>query len=232
MNRTDRLYAIAEELRAAGPGGRTSAWLARRFEVTGRTIKRDVTALQEAGVPIYGIGGHGGGYRLDEAATLPPVAFTAGEAIAIAAALALDANAPFAADGRSALTKVMDAMGPAGRADARSLAAKVWTRNPPTGAAARARRVVEEALRRQVVVVLDYRDRSGAHTRRRPVEPQVFANTGGHWYLLAWCRWRRAGRWFRLDRIEGATLTTEPAPVRDLTEVFGAIPTDAAHVGI
>lgn len=230
MNRTDRLYAIAEELRAAGPDGRTSAWLAARFEVTGRTIKRDVTALQEAGVPVYGIGGHGGGYRLDAAATLPPVAFTAGEAIAIAAALALDANAPFVADGRSALTKVLGAMGPAGRDDARNLAAKVWTRNPP-GPGGRARAVVEEALRRQVVVVLTYRDGSGATTRRRPVEPQIFANTNGRWYLLAWCRWRRAGRWFRLDRIEGATLTTEPAPERDLTEVFGTIPSDAAHVG-
>jgi predicted DNA-binding transcriptional regulator YafY len=230
VNRTDRLYAIAEELRGAGRDGRTSAWLAARFEVTTRTIKRDVTALQDAGMPIYGIGGHGGGYRLEATATLPPVAFTAGEAIAIAAALALDANAPFVADGRSALTKVLGAMGPAGRDDARALAAKVWTRNPP-GGGGRARSVVEEALRRQVVVVLTYRDRSGATTRQRPVEPQIFANTGGRWYLLAWCRWRRAGRWFRLDHIEGATLTTEPAPERDITEVFGTIPADAAHVG-
>ena len=65
MNRTERLYAIAEALRAAGDDGRTSAWLAERFEVSTRTIKRDVTALQEAGRPIAGFGGRGGGYRID-----------------------------------------------------------------------------------------------------------------------------------------------------------------------
>jgi len=51
MNRTDRLYAIVEELRTAGPGGRTAAWLARRFEVSTRTVKRDLSSLQQAGVP-------------------------------------------------------------------------------------------------------------------------------------------------------------------------------------
>ena len=77
MNRTDRLYAIAEELRSAGAGGRTSAWLARRFEVSGRTVKRDVASLQQAGVPIWAEAGPGGGYVLDARATLPPLGMTA-----------------------------------------------------------------------------------------------------------------------------------------------------------
>lgn len=52
MNRTDRLYAIVEELRSAGAPGRTAERLARRFEVSTRTIKRDVSSLQQAGVPV------------------------------------------------------------------------------------------------------------------------------------------------------------------------------------
>lgn len=111
MNRTDRLYAIAEALRAAGDEGRTAAWLAERFEVATRTIKRDVTALQDAGQPIYGLGGRGGGYRIDPAATLAPVAFTPGEVIALATLLAIDADAPYAVEGRRALAKVLDAIG-------------------------------------------------------------------------------------------------------------------------
>ena len=57
MNRTDRLYALVEELRAATPGVRTARDLSEIFEVSTRTIERDILALQEAGVPIHGAAG-------------------------------------------------------------------------------------------------------------------------------------------------------------------------------
>jgi predicted DNA-binding transcriptional regulator YafY len=61
MNRVDRLYAVVEELRAAGPAGRSARRLAERFEVSVRTIERDILALQEAGVPISSQVGRRGG---------------------------------------------------------------------------------------------------------------------------------------------------------------------------
>jgi predicted DNA-binding transcriptional regulator YafY len=231
VNRTDRLYAIAEALRLAGDDGRTSAWLAARFEVSARTIKRDITALQEAGRPIAGTGGPGGGYRIDPAVTLAPIAFTPAEAIAIATLMSVQGDVPYAVEGRRALAKVLDAMVPGGRRGAATLAGRVWTRGSPVRSSS-AIRAVEEAVARQVVVVIDYVDGDGDESRRRPVEPIAFANTRGNWYLMAWCRWRRAGRWFRIDRIRRADLTTQPAPPRDLTDVFGPIPADAHPVGL
>ena len=65
MNRLDRLYALVEELRAAGSRGRSARRLAERFEVSVRTIERDILALQEAGVPISAQLGRRGGYVLD-----------------------------------------------------------------------------------------------------------------------------------------------------------------------
>jgi predicted DNA-binding transcriptional regulator YafY len=52
MNRIDRLYAVVEELRAAGLRGRTARQLAGHFEVSLRTIERDLSALGQAGVPL------------------------------------------------------------------------------------------------------------------------------------------------------------------------------------
>ncbi len=62
MDRTDRLYAIVEELRAVAPQPRSARWLAERFEVSTRTIERDASALQQSGVAIYAEPGRRGGY--------------------------------------------------------------------------------------------------------------------------------------------------------------------------
>ena len=61
MNRTDRLYAIVEELRAVSPRPRSASWLADRFEVSRRTIERDISALQQTGVPVWAEPGRTGG---------------------------------------------------------------------------------------------------------------------------------------------------------------------------
>jgi predicted DNA-binding transcriptional regulator YafY len=227
VNRTDRLYAIAEELRAAGRRGRTGDWLAGRFEVSPRTVKRDVSALQQAGVPIWAQSGPGGGYVLDAAATLPPINVTAAEATAVALALAAAPMLPFGPDGRSALTKVLAAMSAEERESARVLGRRLWIRGAAPPARPAVARILDEALRTGVVVLLDYTDAEGAHTRRRAVEPMALASTRGHWYLLAWCRSRRAGRWFRLDRVAAATATREHTPTRSLDETFGQPPDDA-----
>ena len=114
MNRTDRLYAVVEELRAAAPRPRSARQLARKYEVSTRTIERDILALQDAGVPVYAETGRLGGYVIDPAFTLPPVNFTAPEMVAIAVSLAGADGTPFAYAARSALRKVL-AAAPAGQ---------------------------------------------------------------------------------------------------------------------
>src|SRR5690606_24238149 len=87
VNRTDRLYALVEDLRAISPRCRSARELAERFEVSVRTIERDIAALQESGVPIYAEPGRRGGYELDKHIFLPPLNFTPAEAAATAVAL-------------------------------------------------------------------------------------------------------------------------------------------------
>jgi predicted DNA-binding transcriptional regulator YafY len=107
VNRTDRLYALVEELRAIAPRPRSSRQLAAKYEVSTRTIERDILALQESGVPVYAETGRHGGYVIDKVLTLPPVNFTAAEMVAMAVSLAWAEGTPFALAARSALRKVL-----------------------------------------------------------------------------------------------------------------------------
>lgn len=84
MRRTERLFALAEYLRGRRTGV-TAETLAARFEVTIRTMYRDLDALRAASLPIGAERGRGGGYALDRHYTLPPVNFTAREAALLVA---------------------------------------------------------------------------------------------------------------------------------------------------
>ncbi|MEZ4316228.1 MAG: WYL domain-containing protein [Myxococcota bacterium] len=228
MNRTERLYAIVQELRLAAPRGRTSAWLAERFEVSERTIKRDMRALHDAEVGLRADEGRGGGYSLDRERMLPPTAFTAAEATAVAVAIGAADDLPFRAQARAALAKILDAMSPSQRAEANDIARRLWVRSDLSRG--RWAGVLDDGLRDRRVVHIDYEDGSGTVTRGRPIEPMAFARSRHHWHVLAWCRMREAGRWFRIDRIRSARLTRETAPHRDLAATFGEPPPDAQPI--
>src|SRR6187399_3650706 len=84
MRRTERLFALAEYLRGRRTGV-TAETLAERFEVTVRTIYRDLDTLRAASLPLGAERGPGGGYALDRSYSLPPVNFTAREAALLVA---------------------------------------------------------------------------------------------------------------------------------------------------
>lgn len=84
MQRTERLFALAEYLRGRRTGV-TAETLAERFGVTVRTIYRDLDSLRDAAMPLSAERGRGGGYALDKSYSLPPVNFTAREAALLVA---------------------------------------------------------------------------------------------------------------------------------------------------
>jgi len=87
MGRFDRLFGILLVLQQARSVSATQ--LARQFEVSTRTIYRDLQALSALGVPLYATRGHGGGIRLLEGYFLPPLTFSRGEAIVLLLGLTL-----------------------------------------------------------------------------------------------------------------------------------------------
>ncbi|NUQ96722.1 MAG: WYL domain-containing protein [Streptomyces sp.] len=224
MNRTARLYALVEELRAAAPRPLTVAVLATRFGVSTRTVQRDLQALMESGAPVRNTPGRGGGWTIDPATTLPPMHFTADEAAALAAALAA-ADAPYAGAARTAYQKIVASMTGPGSAVALELAARIVALPARTDLAVRA--AVEQALTDARVLRLSYVDAAGRESERE-VEPAGLLTAQGRWYLIAWCRTRRAGRGFRLDRIAAAATTGEQARPHDLADLLhGSAAADA-----
>jgi predicted DNA-binding transcriptional regulator YafY len=214
VNRTDRLYALIEEMRAVAPRPRSARWLAGRFEVSVRTVERDINALQQSGVPIYAELGRTGGYCLDKARTLPPVNLTPGEAVAMAVALRGLEGTPFRAPAGSALRKLVAAMQVDDAAAARDLAGRIHLLGD-AGTATSAPSVphmVADALSTRRVLRIGYDDRGGATTIRE-IEPLGYVGTATHWYLVAWCRLRDTLRAFRTDRITSVSVTAEvPTP--------------------
>ncbi|MER5321781.1 helix-turn-helix transcriptional regulator [Streptosporangium roseum] len=211
MNRTDRLYALVEELSAVSPRFRSARELAAGFEVSVRTVERDISALQQAGVPVYAEPGGRGSYALGRSASPPPLTFTPDEAVAVAVALERAGDRPLGIHARSALRKLAAAMSPATDAGAGEPVSRVHAAVEPEPYP-RASRVIEQALLHRRVLRIEYEDRKGRITRRE-VEPAIFVGgRGGHWYLVGMCRLRQDARVFRLDRIGWAEETEEISP--------------------
>jgi predicted DNA-binding transcriptional regulator YafY len=200
MNRTDRLLGILLELQARRAARAED--LAGVFEVSVRTIYRDVQALSETGVPIMATPGKG--YALMPGYFLPPLAFTATEAglLVIGGEFIrerVDADLRRAAN--DAPRKLVNVL-PADRQSEidrwRRDLMFLPTRLPTDERLAHIRSAVEG---RHVI-----RMRYHAHRRDEPeerdVEPITLIHMADVWHLAAWCRMRQAERLFRLDRID------------------------------
>jgi predicted DNA-binding transcriptional regulator YafY len=229
VNRTDRLYAMVEELRSRAPRLVRANELAERFEVSTRTIERDLLALQEAGVPVWAQPGPGGGYSLNVDTTLPPLNLTPAEAAAIATALAASRAMPFSEAGRTALQKLTGVMATAPRGTASKLVSRIRVvPGPHIDSSGRVSSVLQQALLESLAVELTYRDAESRETFR-VVEPAGMLGTRGGWYLAAWCRLRQGPRAFRLDRIADANLTADRFTARPLDAILPDLPFELAE---
>lgn len=234
MNRIDRLYALVEELRAAGRRGRTARQLAEHFEVSIRTIERDLSALGQAGVPLATKQGRGGGYTLDRSMSLPPLNFTSREAVAVAVVLSQREHVLFKKDVRSALLKIVAAMPERVLAEARITVEKVRLLvQPVPDPDVEIAEAIWRAVRDGHALCIRYTDVGGINTTRE-VEPQRVVIGPNGSYLTAWCHLRGEDRVFRMDRITKAERTsrlpgmrTVPEPIVDGHET--KLPASALH---
>ncbi|WP_426762784.1 helix-turn-helix transcriptional regulator [Pseudarthrobacter sp. 1G09] len=227
MKRVERLHALSEMLRRSGKRGVSAERLAREFEVSVRTIKRDLDALENSGAPVWSRPGPGGGYGLATGAPLPPVTLSPAQAMALMAAVSAAPDAPYADLAAAGIQKILDVLDPKTRERADEMGSRVWFNALPSSSRA-IKSALEEAMAGQRVIRMRYTAKDET-TTSRDVEPVLFASTNGQWYLVGWCRLRDAMRWFTVARIERASVTKTACSGHTIHEV-GEPPANARPV--
>lgn len=235
---TARVLTLLELLQSGGT--RTSAELAERLNVDGRTVRRYVEHLRALGIPVDSVRGRYGGYRLARHYRMPPLMLTDEEALAVVWGLLLTGrpgSGPASiGDVEAATSKVRRVLPPA---LARQIDAVVETVNFTGGRIGEAERTGggEEASARVLLglaraagdrrpIAFDYLPRNG-RARSRTVHPHGIVAVQGLLYLTGYDVGRQAERTFRLDRIAGLRLlegTFEvPADLNPVRRVVGPL---------
>lgn len=206
MRRADRLFQLVQLIR--GRRLSTAAWLARRLEVSERTVYRDVADLQHQGVPIEGEAGVG--YRLGAGFELPPLMFSAEEAQALVASVRMAQpwlDPGMAAAAELALGRVLSVLPRGARVAAQSLPLYA----PPAEASEVSEvvritlRILRQAIDGRTRLCISYADGQG-QASERVLRPLGCFFWGKVWTLAAWCELRQDFRSFRLDRMFNVTL--------------------------
>jgi predicted DNA-binding transcriptional regulator YafY len=208
--RADRLVSLALLLQARG---RTpAADLARELEVSVRTIYRDISALNAAGIPVIAEAGRGGGCRLVEGYRFPLRGLSADEAEALlilgvpAAAVELGLADALAGAHR----KVSAAAGPHPAATGQTLIHLDMPRWFHAAEPAPQLRTLAEALRAGRQLRLGYRRDGDAGAADRVTGPLGLVNKAGAWYLVGSAARRPEPLVYRAGRITSARVLTDP----------------------
>jgi predicted DNA-binding transcriptional regulator YafY len=213
MAKSDRVLALLEALQdrpfARGPE------LAARLGTDVRTLRRDVAALRELGIPVEAERGRGGGYRLRPGYRMPPLMFTPAEATAVA--LGLLAAERDGIEAGSALAKLRRVLPDRVRLRVEALEQTLrFTRAPrePAPPLGEALPALAEAARRGRRVRARYTTSAG-ETAWRELSPLGLVVHGGRWYVAAHDHARDALRAFRADRFGEIRVTGPGVPAPD-----------------
>lgn len=216
MNRLDRLTAILIHLQTKRIV--RAQELANRFNISLRTVYRDVRSLEEAGVPIGAEAGVG--YFLTDY-NLPPVMFTNAEASALLMGGKLIeqwTDQSVQTEFESALFKIKSVLKRPDQEHLDNLDAHINVAKPSTSRQPYSEGLLsnlQQAVARHQVLTIHYHSQYNDADTQRDVEPVGLYHYHMAWHLIAYCRTRHDYRDFRVDRIRQLTNTGERFPRRE-----------------
>ena len=215
-NRLSRLTAILIQLQTKRIV--TASELSQKFQISKRTIYRDIKALEKSGVPI--LTEEGKGYTLMEGYKVPPVMFTEKQANALILAEQLvlkNKDASFVKDYSDAIDKIKSILKYTIK-DKANLLSERTQYNEAINQERNSNNLsdLQNALTNYNLVQIQYINKEGVSTKRL-IEPFAVLSTDNWWYLVALCRLRKEFRFFRLDRIQKTEILPEHFEPHNLT---------------
>ncbi|HEX8038802.1 MAG TPA: YafY family protein [Chryseosolibacter sp.] len=228
MNRIDRLTAILIHLQTKRIV--KAEEISDRYEISLRTVYRDVKALMEAGVPIGSEAGKG--YFIVDGYHLPPVMFNQEEASALLTAGKLvekmtDDSIRKAYE--SALLKIKAVLNSSEKDHLENLQSSVAVFRLPNYEPDFPNQYmadIQTAISKKNVLSIEYFSNNKQEHTTRVVEPIGIVYYSGRWHLIAWCRLRNGYRDFRTDMIQSLKTTGEVFDPRNhytLQEYFSSL---------
>lgn len=194
--------------------GVTSKELAQRFEVSTRTIYRDIETLSSAGIPVYMSKGKGGGISLLPEFVLNKAVITDAEKEDILSSLkAVNAVNPNKTD--TALKKLSSLFGDS-NPDWIEVDFSSWAKAQNE---TETFNTLKSAILSKRIVSFSYASARGQQTARE-VEPLKLCFKSGAWYLYGYCKSRCDFRFFKLRRIRELCVSEESFPRKSPTQIF------------
>ncbi len=191
--------------------------LADMFEVSPRTIYRDIETISMAGIPVRGTSGAGGGFEIMQNYKLDRKVFSAGELSALLAGLSCLSNTTQGDELVHALAKVKSLI-PADRAKDIELKTNQvcidlspWMGNENMQPYLE---MIKTALEESRLLSFEYTAHHGIKTART-AEPYQLVLKNSHWYLRGYCHKRNDFRLFRLSRMSNLQMQKESFTPRD-----------------
>lgn len=224
MNRFDRITAILIQLQSKKVVKAQD--LADRFDISLRTVYRDIRTLEEAGVPLYGEAGVG--YSIVEGYRLPPVMFTQEEAMAFITAEKLMekfTDSLLQKNFGSAMYKIRSVLRGTEKEMVENLEEQIIVNyrtrdNTPPG---NILDVLLKAIAEKKNVKMIYRAFGNHDNSERIIEPIGIFHEHENWYTIGYCHLRETYRQFRTDRIIEIKLTDENQQERTSLKEFQKI---------
>ncbi|MBC7863915.1 MAG: YafY family transcriptional regulator [Bacteroidia bacterium] len=200
-NRLSRITAILTQLQTKRLV--TATTLAEKFNVSVRTIYRDIRTLEQSGVPI--LTEEGKGYSLMEGYRIHPITFTENEANALILAEQLvlrNKDSSFIKDYTDAIDKIKAVLKHNVKDKANLLSDRTrFSQNINRERTSNNLSSLQFAITNFTLVSIAYINET-KKSSKRIIEPFALLSTQENWLLVAWCRLRKEFRYFRLDRIK------------------------------